>query len=301
MKYTPTKKEKKIKQPKTVKKTIKLGALYKQAWIDFATFYKPLVGITAVFGIIYFIFAAKFSLFPSLEDIQDSLSVYVGDSVSGAISSTTLIGVSITNISNANSTLLQLLLFLLASTAIVWAMRKHRGLKKTSVLQAYYEGPANIVPLLLVCVMLLLTLIPASIAATVLSSGLPLASTTVELLVMYSIAIVLVGLSVYFWLIWWPAFYISMLPGARPIASMRVAAQLTKYQRAKVFRRSLFVWVSIVLTFFVVVFPIALIAQRLVPFIVYVVVLLLFCWMHVIFFTLYRSMVDDADKPTAKN
>lgn len=287
-------KKQKIKQPHKKRQIIGHVALAKATWLDISSFWRPLVAILAIYAVLNILFVASISLLPSNQAIQDDITKYLGGSAGRVLDSLTLVSISIINISSPGNTLLQVLLIVVASMAFIWALRKLRGLQTISARQAYYEGPANIIPVLLVCTLLLLTLLPASIGSTLLLYTLPIAGSSLELIIAYAISGGLMILSLYWLMVWWPAVYISMLPATTPIASMRAAAQLTKKNRLRLLQRFIIAIVVLFAAFFVIVVPIALIWQRLVPATVYTVIVLLFGTWHVVAFNLYRCLIDES-------
>jgi hypothetical protein len=291
---TKRQKDKKTKSPK--QSVISLPALAKATWLDISTFWRTLGGILVVYAIINFLFVASFSLLPSSESLQSDIIAYFGDSAGRVVDSFALVGISLVNISAPSNTLLQFVLILIVSMAFIWALRKLRGLQKIRIRQAYYEGPANIIPLLLVVVLLLLTLVPASIASTILLYALPIVGSFVEGLVVYSVSAALLMLTIYWLLVWWPALYIAMLPETTPIQAMRAAALLTKGRRLRIWSRQLVVFVILVVVFVAVVVPLALLWQRIVPITVYGMLVLLFGIGHVAQFNLYRSLINESQK-----
>lgn len=281
------------KKNKQKRDVIGFGALFKATWLDISTFWRTLGGILIVYASINFLFVASFSLLPSSESIESDIVTYLGDSAGRVIDSFALVGISLVTISAPSNTLLQVVLLLIASMALIWALRKLRGLQKIRIRQAYYEGPANIVPLVLVTMLLLLTLIPASIASTILLYALPIVGTTLERIIIYAIGSGLLMLTVYWLLVWWPALYISMLPGTTPIAAMRAAASLTKGRHIKIWTRQFAITILASSVFMFVVLPVAIVLQRAVPLVVYTMLVVLFGVIHVAFFNLYRSLIDD--------
>jgi hypothetical protein len=294
------KKQKQKKQAIVLRDVPKTGDVLKAAWLDISTFWRMIAGVLAVYAILNFIFVVSFSLLPSNEAVEAEITTYLGESAGRVIDSFTLVGISVLNISSPTNTALQILLFIIASMALIWTIRKLRGLQKITIRQAYYEGAANVIPLLLVSAMLLATLIPASLASTLLIYALPITGTSLEFATIYIIAGALVMLSIYWTLVWWPAFYISMLPGTKPIAAMRAAAALTKKRRLRIWGRILLLSVLLIMLFFVVVLPISLIYQRIVPLAVYLTVTVLFGLGHILFFNLYRSLIDESEPTKSK-
>jgi len=290
------------KKQKTHKKTVvSYKQLTKMTWLDISSFWRFLGGILVVYAVINFVFVASFSLLPSSESLQEDIIGTLGTSAGRVVDSFTLVGVSLINVSAPSNTMLQLLLLAIVSMAMIWALRKLRGLQKITIRQAYYEGPNNIVVLVLVVMLLLLTLIPASIASTILLYALPIVGSLLEATFVYTIGALLMALSLYWLLVWWPALYIAMLPGTTPIGAMRAAAMLTKGRRFKIFSRQFAILVVLGSLFFVVVFPLAIVWQRLVPLSVYVSIITLYGIGHIALFNLYRSLIDEQPTATPKN
>ncbi|MCA9345254.1 hypothetical protein KC871_01395 [Candidatus Saccharibacteria bacterium] len=291
----------KKKQKTHTKKVVSYKQLTKMTWLDISSFWRFLGGILVVYAVINFVFVASFSLLPSSESLQEDIIGTLGTSAGRVVDSFTLVGVSLINVSAPSNTMLQLLLLAIVSMAMIWALRKLRGLQKITIRQAYYEGPNNIVVLVLVVMLLLLTLIPASIASTILLYALPIVGSLLEATFVYTIGALLMALSLYWLLVWWPALYIAMLPGTTPIGAMRAAAMLTKGRRFKIFSRQFAILVVLGSLFFVVVFPLAIVWQRLVPLSVYVSIITLYGIGHIALFNLYRSLIDEQPTATPKN
>lgn len=289
-----SKKNKKIqkKQLKNPVKIISFWQLIKISYDEISLFWRPLLGILIIYAIINFIFITSIALLPSSESLKSQIEELFGGDVNRFVSSITLVGLTVYDVASPSNTLLQMILFVIASMAFVWALRKLRGLKKFKVRQAYYEGTSNIIATMLVVVLLLLTLVPASIGAAIISFGLPIAGSGLEEFSIYLIGALFIILSVYWLAVWWPAFYIVMLSGTTPINSMRAAAELTKKLRIRLFARHLLIVFILVILFFCVAIPVSLIWQRLIPATVYVTIFMLFGVMHVMLFSLYRNLVD---------
>ena len=288
------------KRTHLVNKPISFIELTRRVLLDVGAFWKILLGVIAVYAVINFIFVASFALLPSSDAIQAEIEAYLGSSAGRFIDSMVIVGVSVLNFSSPSNTVMQMVLFVLASMAFVWTLRKLRGLQKISIRQAYYEGPANSVPMLLVVIMLLITLVPSAIASSILSVAIPIIGSTFERVVVYAIAVGLILLSIWLLTVWWPAFYIAMLPEARPVASLKAAGKLTKGRRIRLLLKSIIILIGLIGVFLIVVIPVSLLFQRLVPITVYITMFILFGLGHMYMFNLYRSLVDDSESSTAR-
>jgi hypothetical protein len=287
-----------VSKNKNIKSELSFWALTNKVWIDISAFWKTLIRVILVYAIINFVFVASFSVLPSNEALQSEIETYLGASAGRFIDSIVIVGVSVINFTSPSNTLMQIILFLLASMAFVWTLRKLRGLQKISIRQAYYEGPSNIIPLLLIVVTLLLMLAPSAFASSILSVALPIVSSGLEKFIIYFIAILLIIITLWMLSIWWPSFYISMLPGSKPVASLRAAAKLTKGRRIKLSLKILLILIFLALLFIFIVVPVSLILQRAVPVTVYILMFIVFGLAHMFLFNIYRSLVDESESST---
>ncbi len=283
-----SKKEPKAKnQPQSVK-VVKLRTLLKQSWLELSTFWRQLAGITALYAILYFIFVMGLSVTASFQSTIDA-------STSRFTQASTALSDAFTNLYGGTQSdatvLVQVLLFLIASLAMIWALRKLQALKKITIRDAYYQGNAQFIPVLLVSIVLVLTLLPAVLGSGILSVGLQAGGTGLEIVIISIIAVLLLFIAILLFAMIWPSFYIASLPKMRPIQAMKSALVLTKKRRLAIVRKLLFLVLMGVVFTILVLLPFALIAPITVPYAAFAVLFIFFLYGQVYLYELYRSLL----------
>ncbi len=282
-----------IKKTKT--KKIKLPSflvLASRTWQELTTFWKPLTGVVAVYGVLYFMLVMGFSIAYSYQDIADNISAGFGGAGWLAKNSLTIVNLFASSNQSDAGAIVQFLLFVIAMLAFVWVLRKLRTLKHIRMRDAYFDGTARIVPTTIVLVLLLLTFIPASVGSAVV--GVLQAGTGIELVIAVLIAGGLFFATFYWLCAWLPAIYIVSLPKGTPITSIKSAAKLTKKHRFWMLRNILlFVFLTVLIDFvvmllFVWIVPAASVVAA------YVVSFITFGIVQTYLFILYRGLLDES-------
>jgi hypothetical protein len=164
-------------------------------------------------------------------------------------------------------------------------------LQKVSVRDAFYEGSARIIPVIIVSFWLLILFIPAVLGSGLLGFALQASASSLESIVAISSSLLLILVSFWLFAVYWPAFYIVTLPNMYPLKSLRSAANLTKKHRLSILRK--FVLLGIFSFLFVTLFvlPVALVLPIIVPYYLYIVIFALFMISQVYLFELYRGLM----------
>ncbi len=292
----PVKKSAKLSKKVNNKEKVKLPklpstwALTKKTWFEVSTFWRPLLGVTIIFAILYFALVLGLNLSTSWQDeltLADSQIGGVFGLAFGALYSSGL-GSSV---SSDSTTLIQILLIVLASMAFVWTLRKLQGLKQIKWRDAYYQGTAAFIPTILVCVVLTLVLIPAIISSSLLSTALQLGPSASEITIIGAITVLLLLLSASLFIMYWPAFYIVSLPQTRPIQALRSARKVTKRRRLAILRKSIMWLIICIVMVLILLLPIAIIIPAIVSYWAFALLFVLFGFSHVYFYNLYRSLL----------
>lgn len=276
---------------------IKLLTIYKKTYIELTTFWRPITLVVLIFAALYSLLIIGLNFLPSLQDLQDQVSNYVGESAGNLVRAFTLVAISVTNNTQSDATsLLQFLVFIIASLALVFTLRKVQQLKKVKITEAYYQGNSNLIPVTLVTIMLIICLVPVGLGGVVLSTGLQYYASGIELFAVSAISGMLLLVSAYLLAIWWPAFYIASLPGTKPLAAMRAARNITKYQRFKILGIFSLTIVILFIIFFTILIPLAIVLPIIVPASAYILFFIYFAIIHAMLFTIYRSLIDEPRK-----
>lgn len=285
--------KKKSKKNKKTVKPVKLPsswALTKKSWFEISTFWRPLLGVSMVYAVLYFILVMGLSFSTSVQESSIYGTSKLGDAFSSvfAVFSTS----SLTGNSGSDATVLvQFILFIAASMAIVWSLRKLQALKKIKMRDAYYKGTATLIPTILVSFILVATLLPVVSGSSLLATALQNGGTGTEIAVVTVISGLLLLFSCYLFAMFWPAFYIVSLPDTKPFQALRSSMKVTKKRRFAIIRKALVINILMILLIFFVLLPIALVLPSIIPVISFLLLFVIFGIMHVYLYTLYRSLL----------
>lgn len=276
------------KSPDEPKKQISFITIAKKTWLEISSFWRPLLGVTATYAALYFVFVMSFQL---NNNVKQLLSTTTGKLPQAFSVITDSMFNSYSGAQSDATTLIQILLFVVATLALVWTLRRLQNLQKAGIRDAFYEGPARLVPVLIVSLILMLTFIPALFGSTILSYALSSGSGGLEIIVASIISLALIFASLLLFVMYWPAFYIVTLPQMYPLKSLKAAAKVTKKYRLSILRKFVMLGIVCILALFIVILPIALIAPIIVPYLLYFVIFGIFMVGQVFLFELYRSLV----------
>lgn len=284
------KKSKKNHKVESPNKLPSVWTLIKQTWFETSTFWRPLGLIILVYAFFYFVFVLGLSFSSSLQEslllpdnrFGEALYVIFGAFGSGGFGYTS---------QSDSSTLIQFLLFIIASLAFVWTLRKLQGLKQIQVRDAYYLGSSTLIPALFVTIFLILTMVPMIIGTSLFATAVQLSPSGLEIIIITIITSLLVFLSTLLFFMFWPAFYIISLPQTRPIKALRSALKVTKKRRLAIIRKALS-WLFICLILmFLILLPFGLFLPAAVTYLVFTMLFILFGLSHIYFYNLYRSLL----------
>lgn len=275
-------------------KNLKLTKILRKSFTELFTFWRPISLVVGVYAVLYVVIILGLNILPSAQDLQDQVTGYIGESAGSFARSLVLITVSITNNSQSDATsLLQFLLFLIASLALIWTLRKLQLLKKISITEAYYSGTATLIPVTLVSIMLILCIIPVGLGGIILATASQ-SGGGAEIIVASLFTGLCLFVTAYLFAVYWPAFYIASLPGTKPIFAMRKSAEITKKLRIKLLIKIILILISLFVIFFAVLIPIALLVPYIVPVSAFALLFFYFAFMHVFLYTTYRGLIDES-------
>ncbi len=295
-----------MKKPKINKKILKRDKTNKpkriaflwfhlaRAWQDVTIFWRSMIGVVAVYAVTYIVTVIGLNfVIPSLSSVGTT-SPDTAIQNSGALDkSFSAISKSFSFVNgDQSSTLVQILLFLVASLAFVWTLRKIKQLKRVKISEAYYNGTAQIVALFLLCLWYLAYLIPIAIGTAIISIA-SYSSSLVESIVIFGLFGMLTWLTLWLYSIYWPAFYIITLPNMRPMKALHSAKKITKANRLNISIQVVGYIMLVVIVGIIVLLPIALILPPVTPYIFLVYVFVLFGYSHTFMFAIYRSLIGE--------
>lgn len=288
------------KLDKKVKKTVKLpkarvifwGSL-KHLW----KFKRLFAGIIVVLLLLNFIFvqglAARFDLGGTKQSLQD----LYGGQLAGFDMTATLFGSLIGTAGasqNASASVFQVLLLLIASVAVIWALRHTYAADKSIKVKAvFYKSTGQIIQFTLVVFLLFLQTIPMLIGVSVYSM---LAANGQIVGPVESIAALVVLFGCIYWTVYLMsasifALYIVTLDAMTPVKALRMARRLVKFRRAAIIRKLLYLPFVLVLIVAAVFLPLVYISPIAAEVLFLISTMLGIVVIHSYLYRLYRAML----------
>ena len=188
-----------------------------------------------------------------------------------------------------------LILFVIASLAIIWALRHAHEGKKIRIRDAYYKGMYPLVPFMLIMLVALLTLIPMLIGSAlyqyVLTNGI--AEKIIEIILWGLVAAALLVASLYLIVVPILALYVVALPSMTPVLALRSASRLVLGRRWAMVRKMLFLPVVILVIVGIIMLPFILFVPALAQWALAILTVFAITLTHGYLYELYRSSMDE--------
>lgn len=262
---------------------------------EIAMFWRLLVGVMAVYVVLFFVVTQGFAFSLSSSSIRDQITESIG-SDAGLLEHGVLL---LSNVLTRNSliaqdtatALLQIILTILAFLAVTWSLRRVRDLKAVRVRDAYYEGTGSFVAFSLATLVFTIMMIPMSWGSSLLTSAAEFAPSRIELFAVIAISLLLAGLSLYWLLCTWPALFIVSLPGMPPLRAINKARLLSKGRRWQVLVRLAGFGLLMTLLFMIILFGVAVLVPAAVIGVLVILSLALFLYSTVFMYMTYRSLL----------
>jgi len=259
---------------------------------------KLLLGISLVYGILDFILVRSQSVIASASDIRTSfdqtLGGHPGSVVSGIGTFFGLLGSSNSTSGGSTSTY-QLLLLLIVSLAVIWALRQVMAGNKVRIRDSYYKGMYPFIPVILIFLVIGLQLLPlvigSSLYSLVITTGI--ASTGGQQLFWLAIFVVLGLLTMYLLASSLFAVYLVTLPDMTPIKALRSARQIVRHRRWTVLRKILFLPILLLLTAGVIVVPVIIWLPAAADWLYFLLLILAPLAVNAYMYTLYRELLNE--------
>jgi hypothetical protein len=232
----------------------------------------------------------------TLKHTLDQASAGHIDALASGLSVFALLVGSAGNNSNPTAGAYQLFLALMASLAIIWALRQVlAGTKKVRIRDTYYRGMYPLVPFILVLIVIALQLVPLLVGSTVYSLVINngIAVLTVEKLVWALLYAVLALLSFYMVSSSLFALYIVTLPDMTPLKALRSARELVRYRRWTVLRKILCLPIILLAVAAVIMLPIIVWLTALAQWVFFLLTMFSLVGVHAYMYVLYRELLNE--------
>jgi len=259
-----------------------------------AKYWKPLGGILLVYLLLYVIFVNNFGLVASnAKNIKTeiNLSATGGEKINTALRGySDLVGGS--HIAQVN-TLMQNILLIITSLAIIWTLRQLIAGKKVDLKASFYQSTKPLIPFLLVVFVLFLELLPMTLGTLILGSIMVnFFSKSAFVISIFTFLIVLFVIwSIYMLINTIFALYIVTLPDIQPIQSIRLAKKLVKGRKLKVVANLLILVLLLLLISISVIVTLIIVCAALVPYAILLLSALVLLYAHTYLFNYYRNLM----------
>jgi len=257
-----------------------------------------LAGIVAVYGLLNLVLVQGIAGNTDLGSVKDALDQAFkgnyGTLASGLGVFVVLLGSS-GNATSGTAGAYQMILAVIGSLAIIWALRQSLAGNTPRVRDAFYKGMYPLVPFILVLIVIGLQLLPlligTSVYSLVITNGI--AYFFIEKLIWAGLAILLSVLSLYMISSSLFALYVVTLPDMTPVKALRSARDLVRYRRWAVLRKLLFLPVLLLVIAAVIMLPIIVWLTPLAKWIFFVLTMFSLLAIHAYLYNLYRELLND--------
>ena len=255
-------------------------------------------GIIMIYGIINLVVAQGFSSGLSVSAAQSQLSNLFHGHTSNLSGNLTIYALMLTSIgggsSNSNSLGYTLILAVIASLAIIWAIRNSsNSVKSVSIGDAYYRGMYALIPFLIILLLIGIELLPMvagiSVYATAVNNAI--AVTSIEKLGFLILMLGLSALTLYWLSSSIFALYIVTLPEMTPLKALRSAKQLVKKRRYVILPKILFLPFALVITSAIIMLPFIGWLAPAAPWVLMILSMLALAVVHSYFYNFYRELL----------
>lgn len=252
---------------------------------------RVLGGITLVYGLLSLLLVRGLSSGVDVAQLRDQVSNHVAGSLAAYVQ---LLGTG-PGTANPAAGIYQVLLFIIASLALIWALRHLAAGETASVKEAYYRGMYPLVPFILLLLVIGLQLLPALIGVSVYQLVVlaGIAASTLEVVVWGLAALALSLLSLYLVVSSIVALYIVTLPGMMPLQALRSARQLVKGRRWTILRKVLFLPIVLLIGLGIVMVPFILVAPAAAEWLLFALGFAGVAAGHVYLYNLYQRLLDE--------
>ena len=256
------------------------------------------IGITLVYGLLNVVLAQGLSGGTDVSTLRHTLSqAFTGHfgSLSSGLSIFVLMIGSAGNNSDPTAGAYQLFLALIASLAIIWALRQVLAGATIRIRDAYYRGMYPLVPFVLVLIVVGLQLIPLLVGSVlyglVINNGI--AVLFIEKLLWALLYGLLALLSLYMISSSLLALYIVTLPDMTPMKALRSARELVRHRRWTVLRKILCLPVILLIVAAIIMLPIIIWLTPLAKWVFFLLTMFSLTAVHGYMYTLYRELLNE--------
>ena len=254
--------------------------------------------ILLVFGILDLALAQGFTGGLSVTSAKSQLSTLFHGHFSNVGSGLTIYALMLASIGSSSSGSgggfgYSLILSVIASLALIWALRNSSNKVKVRLRDAYYRGMYPLIPFLAILLLIGIELIPmiAGISLYTIAINNAIAVTALEKLLFLILMLGLSSLSVFLLSSSVFALYIVTLPEMTPIKALRSAKELVKKRRWEVILRLLYLPLALLVISSAVMLPFIIFLPAAAPWLLLVLTLVILAVFHAYMYNFYRELI----------
>ncbi len=284
---------KRIKQP--VKLTSSIN-IFKSALKTLKTNWKLFLVITLIYGFLTVILVRGIGGALNLNELKTALQNGFSGSFSNLFTGLTLFSYLISSAGasvNPAGGVYQSILIVITSLVVIWALRQVQAGNKISAKDAFYQGTFPLIPFILVLLVIGLQLLPLAMGSWLYSTVVTysIAVTELEKFLWAVLALLLALLSIYMICSSVFALYIVTLPNMTPMKALRSARQLVLYRRWAVFRKVIFLPISLLIIGAIIMIPLIIFVTPLAEWVFFILSMLTLVVVHTYMYRLYRELL----------
>jgi hypothetical protein len=255
-------------------------------------------GITLLYGLTYLILVQGLSNGTDVNSLKGELNkVFTGHlgSLASGLSVFVVLLSSAGSSTSPTAGTYQVLLALLASLAVIWALRQLAAGVTFRVRDAYYRGMYPLIPFVLVLLVVGLQLIPLLVGSTLygIVSTNGIAVYFVEKLLWALLFVLCTLLTLYMLSSSLFALYIVTLPDMTPMKALRSARQLSRYRRWTVLRKIVWLPIILLIAAAIIMLPIIIWLTFLAQWVFFLLTMFSVVAVHAYMYTLYRELLNE--------
>lgn len=287
--------------PRRLKRPVKLPSAWRLAETAARTLWQHkrlFIGITLVYGLLDVILVQGLSGGTDVSTLKHTLSQASAGHFAGLGSGfrifVVLLG-SAGSSSSAAASVYQMFLVLIASLAVIWALRQVVAGSMVRVRDAFYRGMYPLVPFILVILTIILQLVPllagAAVYSLVINNGV--AVSLVEKLAWSTVYLLLALWSLYMISSSLFALYVVTLPDMAPRKALRSARELVRHRRWTVLRKILCLPIILLIVAAVIMLPVIAWLTPLARWLFFLLTTFSLAAVHAYMYTLYRELLNE--------
>lgn len=255
-------------------------------------------GIALIYGLLNLVLVQGLANGTDIGSLKDQFRQVLAGRFAALGSSLAVFAVLVGSAGNGSSQTAgayQLVLVVMVSLAVIWALRQVLAGSTVRIRDAYYKGMYPIVPFILVLAVIGLQLLPLMIGYSlyniVMTNGI--AVQAYEKFFWLVLFLGLSGWSLFMLTSSLFALYIVTLPDMTPLKALRSARQLVRFRRLTVLRKIILMPVLLLVIAAVIMVPIIIWLTPLTQWVFFVLTTFSVVVVHAYMYTLYRELLNE--------